>query len=65
MSDSVLNIIVTATNGDLFFERSVLDATWTESLDEDMVPTPEPASLLLFGLGAIAVGQRIRHARRS
>jgi hypothetical protein len=65
LADDYLNILVTANTGDLYFMSSTLDASWTEGFDDDVVATPEPASLLLFGAGAIAIASRIRKAKRS
>lgn len=66
VSDGALSILVTAATGDLYFVKSVLDAEWLErDSNEHPVPTPEPASLLLFGAGAIFVGHRIRKAKAS
>ena len=68
LGDNKLDILVTANVGDLIFLQSTLDYVVT-SLDPedpgDLVPTPEPASLLLFGAGAIIIAARVRKARRS
>jgi hypothetical protein len=65
--DQTLDILVTANVGDLYFLRSTLDyvITHLDSEDPELVPTPEPASLLLFGAGAIMIAARVRKARRS
>jgi hypothetical protein len=66
LGDGVVNLLLTATEGDFYFEKAVLNASWGENSDnEEPAPVPEPASLLLLGAGAIIVAHRVRRARRS
>jgi hypothetical protein len=65
LADQTLNILVTANTGDLYFLHSTLDYVVSTGLSDELVPTPEPASLLLFGAGAVAIAARIRKAKRS
>ena len=64
LADKTLSILVTANTGDLYFIGSTLEYVVSEDLT-DVVPTPEPASLLLFGAGAVVIASRIRKAKRS
>jgi len=67
LGDHNLNILVTANTGDLYFIGSTLEYVVSSGLSasDELVPTPEPASLLLFGAGAVAIAARIRKAKRS
>jgi hypothetical protein len=65
LNDGMVNLILTATQGDFYFEKAVLNAAWNTGDSEEPAPVPEPASLLLLGTGAIAVAYRIRKLKRS
>jgi hypothetical protein len=66
LDDGVVNLILTATEGDFWFEKAVLSGTWLENSDnEEPLPTPEPASLLLLGMGAIGIAYTVRKTKTS
>lgn len=65
LNDGMVSLILTAAEGDFYFEKAVLNASWATGDSEDPAPVPEPASLLLLGTGAIAIAYRVRKAKRS
>jgi hypothetical protein len=70
-ANGFLNVRVSASAGsqqsDFLFLKSVVNASWTDGVTEvSPLPTPEPASLLLFGTGAAAVvAQTVRKRKRA
>jgi hypothetical protein len=72
-ADGTLALIVSALGSggnsvnDYFFQKSILNASWTDGDLPDVDPTaaPEPASLFLFGAGAVAVAQFVRKRKRA
>jgi hypothetical protein len=59
LSDGLLNIVVTATQGDFYFDSASLLAWGDRSTN-----VPEPATLALFGLGLVGLGLVGRRRRR-
>jgi hypothetical protein len=53
--DGVLSVLLERQNGDFVFEKS----TFTAYGRQEAQAVPEPASLLLFGMGAVAAGARV------
>lgn len=64
--DGMLQVFLQVVSGDFRFGSSTLNARFEDNGDnQEPAPVPEPASLLLFGAGAVMVGHRIRKARAS
>ena len=68
LSDGQLNVFLQRGDygggqNDFYFARAVLNAEWPGG--DDVTPTPEPASLLLFGSGLSALAFRMRRRKKS
>ena len=59
LADGVLNIVVSATQGDFYFDSANLLAWGDRSTN-----VPEPTTLALFGLGLVGLGLVGRRRRR-
>jgi hypothetical protein len=61
--NGLLTVTIDWLWGDFYFASSSLSASGVPN--EEMVPTPEPASMLLFGTGLLVIAGRYRNRRRS
>jgi hypothetical protein len=67
--DGLLQVLIsrtgpgTSSDNDFWFEKSIVNAEYDR--EADVVPSaPEPASLLLFGVGLVGAGRQIRKRRQ-
>jgi hypothetical protein len=65
LGDGQLAIKLTAKNGDFIFDSAVLTAAGDRIVITEPVDVPEPASMVLFGVGALVLGAKIRRRRKS